>query len=58
MRNPVSQLRRDNNRREKQLEAATIDALRGMLVYFRAGRLCAYDLERVRADLIDKAEQG
>ena len=58
MSNPVSQLRRDNNRREKQLDLGTIDALRGMLVYFRAGKLCAYDLERVRADLIDRAEQA
>ena len=58
MKNPISQLRRDNNRREKQLDTATIDALRDMLVYFRAGQLCAYELERVRADLISKAEQG
>lgn len=53
--NPLKQLRKENNQTEKQLNQENAALMTDMIVYLHSGKLCEYDIEIIRKELMGMA---
>lgn len=53
--NPEKELRKENNKRDKQLTKENDRLLTDMIVYLHSGNLCEYDVEIIRKELLGMA---